>query len=340
MDVIRQQDARILITTPDYLPKIGGLSTFTVQIETILKAMHLPYDLFVWHDVSKLKSSKSKLGSYDVVFNIQSIGSFFMDYRAKRVVNFIHGSEILFHSPNVIKRMIKKVLKRKIFSSLEKSFFNVFISDFTKETIVKQGFSLSYSRDITFHNCTDTTHSKLHVNDINEDEWRFVCVARNVPHKNLDGVRKLCHSAFKYSGKKIKLFITADVEKIPGVDIVNILGIGNDELADYYKNSHFNTLLSLDHSHKGFFEGFGLTVLESALYGTPSIVSRCGGLPEAVHDNDTGWVVRDLNPSGFDFFWSHFNSSNYESICQQAYDHTLNCHGLDSYQKLIERCLL
>jgi len=339
MAKIIQQGANVLITTPDYLPRLGGLSTFTIQLEKILKNLNIAYDLYVWHDVTSLKRESLDLGYYETVFNVQCIGASFLNYKSDKVINFIHGSEILFYSPNIIKRLMKSMLKKRLLKFLESSYLNVFISDFTFKKSIAKGLRVSYDRDIVFHNCTDTSQSFYVESKIDEDEWRFVCVARDVPHKNIESTRTLCHAAYKHFSKKIVLYVTAEIEPIPGVEIINIAGCNDDKLMQLYKNAHFNLLLSLDHSDFGFFEGFGLTILEAGLYGTPSIVSNCGGLPEAVHNNHTGWVINDFSKSSLDNFWKSFDLSSYSTICHQAYRHTLDSHDLDFYQNFIERCL-
>jgi phosphatidylinositol alpha-1,6-mannosyltransferase len=38
-------------------------------------------------------------------------------------------------------------------------------------------------------------------------------------------------------------------------------------------------------------EGFGLVFLEAAACGLPSLGGRSGGIPEAIEDGETGWLV-------------------------------------------------
>ena len=60
-------------------------------------------------------------------------------------------------------------------------------------------------------------------------------------------------------------------------DSVTLLGrIGDEELLALYRAADVNVVPSVS------FEGFGLVLLEAAACGTPSIVTRAGGLPEAI----------------------------------------------------------
>jgi glycosyltransferase involved in cell wall biosynthesis len=60
-------------------------------------------------------------------------------------------------------------------------------------------------------------------------------------------------------------------------ETVTLLGrVADEDLRELYRAADVNVVPSIS------FEGFGLVVLEAAACGTPSIVSRAGGLPEAV----------------------------------------------------------
>jgi phosphatidylinositol alpha-1,6-mannosyltransferase len=43
-------------------------------------------------------------------------------------------------------------------------------------------------------------------------------------------------------------------------------------------------------------EGFGLVFLEAAACGLPSLGGRSGGIPEAIEDGRTGWLVDPHDP--------------------------------------------
>jgi len=50
-------------------------------------------------------------------------------------------------------------------------------------------------------------------------------------------------------------------------------------------------------SAKGDVEGFGTVFLEAGLFGKPSIGTRSGGIPEAIHDGETGIIVPEHDPA-------------------------------------------
>ena len=51
---------------------------------------------------------------------------------------------------------------------------------------------------------------------------------------------------------------------------------------------------TLDETNKLSIEGFGISYLEAALFGIPSIASNIGGTNEAVLHNETGLIIDDL----------------------------------------------
>ena len=52
---------------------------------------------------------------------------------------------------------------------------------------------------------------------------------------------------------------------------------------------------TIDESKKLSIEGFGITYIEAALFGIPSIASNVGGTKEAVLHNNTGIIIDNLD---------------------------------------------
>jgi phosphatidylinositol alpha-1,6-mannosyltransferase len=74
---------------------------------------------------------------------------------------------------------------------------------------------------------------------------------------------------------------------IRGVEFVG--SVGEQDLASRYRSCSVFALLSQE--QRFAFEGFGLVFLEAGAYGLPVVGSRTGGIPDAVRDGETGYLV-------------------------------------------------
>jgi len=220
----------------------------------------------------------------------------------------------------------------------EKAYCNLFISEFTLDKMITLGFKPSVERDLVLHNNIDVSKAKFIKKNLS-GELHFVCVARDVPHKNLEGVYQYAKTISEAYDISIKLYLTSNrFESHHKVEVIPIVDLSDEEIGETYKKCHLNFLLSLDESHRGFYEGFGLTVLEAAQYGTPSVVLNTGGLRESVHDNSTGWVLDSFVKSTILKQFEKIQK-NYEEVARQSFEHTLGCHGLDIYKEQFKRIL-
>lgn len=129
-----------------------------------------------------------------------------------------------------------------------------------------------------------------------------VCVRRLVPRTGVDDLLTAWVEAVADLGEHARLVVAGDgplleglqdrVRSEPGLASVTVLGrIDHDTLLDVYRAADVNVVPSRA------LEGFGLTVMEAGACGTPSIVTRVGGLPEAVRDQGPGQVVAAASPS-------------------------------------------
>ena len=333
---------KVLLTTPDFPPKLGGLSTFSKNIQKTLLSMNVAVDILQWDSLGDLKEKSSfvKLEEYEFILNIHYMGGLFFKSGHKHI-NFFHGSEILFTSPSFLKRIAKKILKKSHVKFIESAYRNYFISEFTMKKMMQNKLKINYSRDFVFHNCIelDSSNSK-YISDIENEELSFTCIARDVPHKNFEGIYSFCYFLSENLNKKIHLYITSERFHSKGnLEVHALNSLTDDKREDLYKRSHFNLLMSLDHSAKGFYEGFGLTVLEAGKYGTPTIGLAHAGLCESIHHNYTGWLLKDLSSEEMSSFLTELTPSKYKEISDNCYSHTLNSHSLENYTKLFEECL-
>lgn len=246
---------KVLITTPDYPPnRVGGISTFVLNLESILKSLRVEYKVLVWTKPSELRKVDTSV--YDIVFNAHFMAATVLKH--KHMINFIHGGELLPYSPNFFKRLVKRTFHKRLMSFIEKSHFNVFISEFTFELFKSYSDKVDYSRDIIHHNCIDILQAKFYEKSL-KDELILCCFARDVPHKNLAGVIKIFEFFNRHHPRGAKLYLTSD-KGSENPRIINIANISDEERELIYQKSHLNLLLSLDHCEKGQVEGFGLTI--------------------------------------------------------------------------------
>jgi phosphatidylinositol alpha-1,6-mannosyltransferase len=72
--------------------------------------------------------------------------------------------------------------------------------------------------------------------------------------------------------------------------------VPDQALGAYYAACEFFIMVSRQVPERGEVEGFGIVFLEAALFAKPSIASRCGGIPDAVIDGQTGILVDPDDP--------------------------------------------
>ena len=61
------------------------------------------------------------------------------------------------------------------------------------------------------------------------------------------------------------------------------------------KNTNLMVMPTIDESEKQSIEGFGISYIEAAMFGIPSIASNVGGTKEAVLHNETGMIIDNLD---------------------------------------------
>lgn len=73
--------------------------------------------------------------------------------------------------------------------------------------------------------------------------------------------------------------------------------IPHERLQDHYNLADVFIMLSRDAWESTDVEGFGIVFVEAAGCGKPSIGGRSGGIPDAVGDEKTGWLVDSEDPA-------------------------------------------
>ncbi len=77
---------------------------------------------------------------------------------------------------------------------------------------------------------------------------------------------------------------------------VYLLGKVNDAQKKYiFSKTDLMVMPTIDDSNNSSIEGFGISYIEAALYGIPSIASNIGGTSEAVIHNKTGIIINNMD---------------------------------------------
>lgn len=324
-----------MLTTPDYPPQIGGLASFSQNLMGLLQQLGTSVELCIWPDQ---KDKLLNLMEYDLLINVHCGIYKYIKWDTPKTINFIHGTEITFSDANYLKHWVKKLLKAKCYRYLNKSYLNLIISEYTANKLRKNGYNYSHARDIIFPNCINVDGSTFIAKEIKES-IHVSFLARDVPHKNSKGILNFCEEFQKSSQKKVILHTTCQsLIKSDQVDVISYTSLSPENVNEIYKKVHLNLLLSLDHSFKGHFEGFGLVVLEAGIWGVPSVVTTSGGQVEAVHDKMTGWHLKKIDSECIHKLWEDIKL-NYSDICEQCYQHSINFHSNLNYKKLLRKII-
>jgi phosphatidylinositol alpha-1,6-mannosyltransferase len=127
----------------------------------------------------------------------------------------------------------------------------------------------------------------------------LLSVGRFVPRKGFDRLIRLLPELRKTCGDVVLVLAGAGAEEgrlrdegvRSGVSAQVRFVVAPDRvsLAALYRAADLFALAVRPSTHD--VEGFGLVFLEAALFGLPSVSTRCGGVPEAVEDDVTGLLA-------------------------------------------------
>lgn len=188
------------------------------------------------------------------------------------------------------------------------------ISSYTKKLLVEMG--LEGDRVLIVHPGIDLTQFSQIQQQVDLDEVRkrfglggskiLMTVARLVERKGHDVVLQALHEMslkkvdYRYvicgdgpmMGKLRELVYQYDLD-----DKVTFTGvISNVDLVALYMCSHVFVMPSREIVETGDVEGFGIVFLEANYFGLPVIAGRSGGIPDAVLDGETGFLVDPEDP--------------------------------------------
>jgi phosphatidylinositol alpha-1,6-mannosyltransferase len=71
--------------------------------------------------------------------------------------------------------------------------------------------------------------------------------------------------------------------------------VPEQDLPKLYSAADLFLLCTMDEARSSYVEGFGLVFLEAQACGVPVIGTRTGGIPEALVERETGWLIKPLD---------------------------------------------
>ena len=356
-----------LVSTRNFPPDIGGIQNLMEGLSNAL-LNHGPVKVFADNfENSDIYDQNSKL-------NIQRISGFkiFRKYRKSNLVNefiksnnlraafFDHWKSIenielsllkktktfcLIHSKE-INHPLGSSLNKRMLSSLNKANYVIANSNFTKSLVIKFGYKKDNIKVINpgcNYPIKVDNESKNFAEKIYSSAYpKLITISR------LDG---------RKSHRNILMTLKNLLPKFPKLKYVSI-GDGDEkenlrslqkelnlmsEVNFIYKSTEQEKLALLEKSdifvmpsvvHKKSIEGFGITFIEAASYGKPSIGGVFGGEADAIINEKTGYLCdgNDLNAL-YETLIKALNNEHYKKLGANALEFSRNF----SWDKIIKK---
>jgi phosphatidyl-myo-inositol dimannoside synthase len=315
---------KILFCPHNYPPTPGGVSTFSYGIVESLRQKG--YEVIVIYDSSQVPKSKRKLG-VNYLFNVD------VRYVKKLIKTFQILWACGFYKPDIIfctewkTSGIGALLANKLFKV--KYFVQVHGTEILKIRRMTLAYYLSklvfrntqgivpnsrYTANLlSFLSCDE---KKIHIFNpgifpvevtkpntlpISDDKVVFFTAARLINRKGID----LCIEALaEVSNQNWLYYIAGDgPSKKALMEIVKTKHLGNqikflgmiDQAEIHNYMAACDVFLATSRSMADSLESFGIVYLEANMQGKPVIAASVGGVPDAVVDGVTGYLIAENN---------------------------------------------
>ena len=361
-----------VISTRNFPPDIGGIQSLMGGLSlSLLK--HGPVKVFAEKTTEEEKFDKNlgidvtRVSGFKIFrkyrkanlikeFSLKnSVRAFFFDHWKsiekideeilKNSTSFclIHSKEINHSEGSFInKRMLK---------ALNKASYVISNSEFTKKLAIKNGLD-EKKIQIIHPGC----NYPIKMNNKNIDKAKelfrncfpkIITVARLDKRKSHQNILMTIKN-LKPKFPNIKYISIGDGEEMQNLqDLKNELGLGNEVLILNESTEQLKVAL-LEQSdlflmpsviYKKSVEGFGISFIEAAAYGTGSIGGVAGGASDAIQDGVSGYLCdgRDLN-SIYETIIKFYDNDNYKQLGKNAFTFSKNFQWdkiIKKYIKLI-----
>jgi len=285
---------KLLLATYEYPPDLGGVSAylgglFSAIPDVRVRRFRLPKLplAWLWH-LPKLWLAARKADAV-VVSHVLPLGTAAM-LVGKPYVVIVHGLDLRAAAAHPRKKKLAaRVLKGA----------KLVVANSKATAAELAGFGLDPSDALVITPAVDPTFGSDAL-DLGLEEGKIVLsVGRLVPRKGFDRLIRLLPELRKACGD-VRLVIAGDGPEEArlrqdavrdGVDAYVRFLIAPERmtLASLYQAADVFALAV--RASKDDVEGFGIVLLEAALFGLPVVSTRVGGVPEAVQDGATGLLV-------------------------------------------------
>ena len=359
-----------LVATRNFPPELGGMQNLMEGLSNAL-LNHGPVKVFADNfEDSEKYDQNSKL-------NIQRIKGFkifkkyrkanlvkdFMENNQLRAVFFDHWKSIenidvtvlnktksfcLIHSKE-INHPIGSSLNKRMQKALVKADFVIANSKFTKNFVLKLGLKHS-NINVINPGCNYpikvNNESKKFAEVIYKNSFpRLITISRLDQRKNHRNILMTIKNLLPKFPKLKYISIGDGEEKNNLIKLQKELGL-KSEVSFIYKSSEQEKLGLLEKSdlfimpsviHKKSIEGFGITFIEAASYGKPSIGGIFGGESDAIIEGKTGYLCDGNDLSAlYETLSKILNDNNYKKLGDNALEFSQNFKWDKIVKKYIE----
>ncbi len=216
----------------------------------------------------------------------------------------VHGMEVL-PAPWKLKDQVRKFLLKPYYKKVFKNCQHVFtVSHFTKNLVEQHTTAESQKihvipNGVNVDTYKKTTPSVELLNTLDNPSPLLLSVTRLLPYKGIDQVLKALPEVIKHHPRLKYVVVGRGTDEARLKKMANDLGIADhvqfmgaisaDKIIELYNSAHLHVLLSRQEGRD--VEGFGLVFLEAAACGLPSVGGASGGIPDAIEDGQSGWLV-------------------------------------------------
>lgn len=339
--------------TDNFPPRIGGVATYSFELPYFLKKFHpeTEVEVFVFgqdvkrENIGDLKikqfSKKSvidlainifkiiKGGKYDVVHTTTFFPvGFFVVVFAKlfgiKSYLTVYGTEVVTTRGSLTTKIVQNLTLCLVYKILA-------FSQSTKKLMLKRHKLAEDKIQVIYPGISDLELSDIYdvraKFKIAEDDFVVLFVGRLVERK---GALDLIKAVEQLKDNKVKLILVGGGDKQELESYVKENNISNqiifagavkrEEILNYYKSAQVFSMPSFFDVTKNDVEGLGIVYLEAQINGLPVIGTRSGGIPEAISDGKSGFVVepRDISALAGKIKLLKDNHNLYQNMSQGA----------------------